>query len=204
MSSLTLITDASTDPVTLAEMVAEIPGYVQSTANDAIVSDKIAGATRWLQEYTSRQFIQATYLQAYDDWPDEIIPHIQPLVSVTSVKYYDTDATQQTVSSTMYWTDIYNIPPRIVFKPSTFDYPTVETGRPSAIEVRYSAGYTNAAAVPEIVKQAIKLLARYWWEKREAADVANSQAPTAQTPTYGEIPFGVFSIANMINASGYT
>ncbi len=204
MSSRTLITDASTDPVTLAELTAEIVGYVQSTANDAVVTTKIAEATRWLQEYTSRQFIQATHLQAYDDWPDEIIPHIQPLVSVTSIKYYDEDAVQQTVSSTLYWTDIYNIPPRIKFKPDTFTYPTLESDRPSAIEVRYVAGYTNAAAVPYVAKQAIKLLAKYWWEKREAADVPNSQAPAAQTPTYGEIPFGVFSIANAINASGYT
>ena len=203
MSSRTLITDASTDPVTLAEMVAEIPGYVQSTANDTIVTNNIAAATRWLQEYTSRQFIQATHLQAFNEWRYEYIVHIQPLSSVTSVKYYDLDGVQQTVSSTQYYVDVYNIPPRIVFK-RNYPWPIPELWRPNPIEIRYVSGYANAAAVPTIVKQCIKLLARYWWEKREAADVPNSQAPNAQTPTYGEIPFGVFSIANMINAGGYT
>lgn len=199
----TLVTAAASLPVSVAALAAEIVGYQPNTRDDATIALKLAEATDWVQEATARQFIQATYLQTWCDWQTVFIPDISPLYSVASVKYYDVNGVQQTLSSSEYWVDTSTIPGKIVFKPS-FTYPAVEDGRPSAIEVRFVAGYTNADAVPAAAKQAIKLLAKYWYEKREAATIADSAELNSTSPTYGEIPFGVFSIVNMINASGYT
>lgn len=210
---LTLVTDAATLPWTLADFVAEVSGYVQSSANDANCTAVLNAATKWVQNQTCRQFIQATWTQTLNEWPGvdcdghyAIRISLAPLVSVSSVKYYNTDGTQTTVSSGDYWTITTSIPPKVAFNPDEFDWPNLEVGRPDAIEIRFVAGYTNAATVPYDLKRAIHLLARYWYELHMAAStIVASQNPVDSKPvTYGEIPFGVWSIVNMYKADGYT
>ena len=201
---LTLITAATSDPVTKAQVTALIEGYQSSTANDLVVTDCIADATAWVQEQTRLQLIQATWLQSLGAWPDELIEFdLRPLISITNLKYYDVNGSQQTVSSADYGTDTYAYRPTLWFK-SSFTWPELQLLRPSGIECRFVAGFADASSVPGSLKRAIRLLARYWWEKRQAATVPDSQQPTANTNTYGEIPFGVWSIVNNWNASGYT
>lgn len=202
---LTLVTAATSLPVVLADISPELFSYEQSTANDAIVTAKLHEATAYIQSQAQHQFIQATYLQTLDDWPDknEIKIALQPLSSVSSVKYYDANGTLQTVSTSDYWSDTNSRPPRIVFK-NSFTWPAVEADRPGAVEVRFVAGYASASVVPYIAKLAIKLLAAYWYDQREATVVASAAGPTATTPAHGEIPFGVRQIIADLNSSGYT
>ena len=223
---LSLVTDATSLPWTLSDFTAEIVGYVQSTANDAVCTAVLNAATKWVQNQTCRQFIQATWLQSCNRWPytystpflfpadalgsggiDYAIPvALQPLVSVSSVKYYDTNGTQQTVSTSHYWAITVSIPPKVAFDPTLFTWPNVQVGRPEPIEIRFVAGYASAAVVPYDLKRAIHLLARYWYELHLAASpIVASQDPAQSQPVnYGEIPFGVWSIVNMYKADGYT
>jgi uncharacterized phiE125 gp8 family phage protein len=202
---LTLVTDAASLAVTLADISPELDSYEQSTANDAIVTAKLYEAIDYIQSQTQRQFIQATWKQTLDNWParNRINIDLQPLSSVSSVKYYDADGTLQTVSTSDYWTDTNSKPPRIVFK-STFTWPTVELDRPGAIEITFVAGYASASVVPRMAKLAIKMLATYWYEQRHAVVTSSAAAPTATTPAVGEIPYGVTQIINMLRADGYT
>ena len=213
---LSLVTAAASLPVTLAELKAELLSYAQSTANDAIITQKLYEATDYVQNETQRQFIQATWKQTWDTWPDDpcgmkgngtgpLKIALQPLYSVSSVKYYDANGTQQTVSSSSYWVDVDSKPPRVKFKPTVFAWPPTEAWRPGAVEVTFIAGYANAAAVPYMAKLAIKELAAYWFEQREAAGVPEAAAPGGtSTAVGGEIPFGVTRILNMLKADGYT
>ncbi len=211
---LTLVTDASTLPWTLAEFVAEIVGYVQSSANDNVCTAVLNATTKWVQNQTCRQFIQATWKQTLNDWPEadsdgfySVKLDLSPLASITTVKYYNTSGTLTTVSSGDYWTITTSIPPRLTFNPSEFDWPTLQDGRPDPIEVTFVAGYGAAgSSVPHDLKRAIQLLARYWYEINMAASpVLASQSPMdAQPVKYGEVPFGVWSIVNMYKADGYT
>lgn len=202
---LTLVTDAASMAVTLADLTPDLDGYEQSTANDSRATDKLNAAIKYFQNQTQRQLIQATWLQTLDNWPlcNEIKIDLQPLSSVTTIKYYNVDGTLTTVSSSDYWVDTNNKPPRIVFK-STFTWPTVEVGRPAGVEITFVAGYANAAAIPYDVKTAIKLLASYWYNQTTAVTIASAAAPTATTPAYGDIPYGVTQIINMYRADGYT
>src|SRR3990167_8665363 len=204
---LSLVTDASALPCTAAEAKAEIPGYVAGTNNDATILRCLNSATKWFQNQTCRQLMVATWLQTWADWPEAMKLGLRPISSVSSVKYYDTDATLQTVSASDYWVDTNanRDEPDIVFK-SSFTWPTVEDGRPSAVEVRFVAGYPSAAAVPDDIKGAIQMLTRYWYEINMAASpIVASQNPTDAEPMkYGEIPFGVKSIVNMYKADGYS
>ena len=200
---LRVTTAAASLPVTLAELQAEIIGYVASTAEDALLTDRLYQATEWVQNATARQLISATLVQTFDSFPcGPIKLDLQPIVSVSSVKYYAAD-TLTTLAATGYWTDIYSRPPRIVAKNG---WPSTDAGRPAAVEVTFVAGYGTAASdVPRNLKHAIKQLAAFWYWQRDAAATPNSVEPGDEAaPTYREIPFGVFSIVNHFNASGYT
>lgn len=203
---LSLTTAAASLPVVLADITPELLSYTQSTANDAVVTQKLTEAVNYVEGQTQRCFIQSTWLQTFDDWPPGPIKiDLQPLSSVSHVKYYDVDGTLQTVSSSLYWTDTNSKPPRIVFKPD-FTWPAVEVGRPSAVQVTFVAGYANAAAVPAMAKAAIKMLAAYWLERPEAASVDGtaSASGTASNRNGSEIPYGVMQMINMLRCDGYT
>lgn len=203
---LTLVTAATSAPVTVAEITKELYAWAESEDNVATLQAKIHEATEWFQAQTCRQFIQATYKQTFDCWFATRVLKIdlQPVYSVSSVKYYDADGTLQTISSTNYWADTSGYPPRIVFKPS-YALPNLEDGRPSSVEVNFVAGYANAAAVPYLAKQGIKMLASYWYTMREAATTPDNAEPSGYTGSqFKEIPFGVYSIANALSAGGYT
>lgn len=201
---LTVITPATADPVTVSEVTEEITDYQSDTTNDATMATLIGAATEWVQDQCWRQFMQATYLQTWDafDSRRRFKLDIGPLVSISSVKYYDTLGTLTTISSSDYWADTNSYRPLITFKP-TWSVPTLEDGRPSGIEVRFVAGYASADVVPKRAKQAIKLLAKYWWCKQEAGTVDDNAEPNGVGGKFGEIPFGVFSICHQLNASGY-
>lgn len=200
-----LVTAATSHPLDASEVAAEILDWQNDNANLMQLEERIAEATTYVQDETARQYIQATFIQTWDDWPDAMKLDRRPIVSITSVKYYDVDGTLQTVSSSDYWFDAYagRSKPDIVFKDS-FTSPTVESGRPSAVQVTFVAGYASAAVVPATAKLAIRQLAMYWWHQRQAVSVSDSVEPAATRPAYGEIPFGVRQAIQQLNATGYT
>lgn len=208
---LTLVTDAASLAVTLAEIAPEVESYEQSVDNDAVLTKKLYEAIDYFQNQTQRQLIQATYKQTLNSWP---FPNsdgyyaapvdVVPLYSVSSVKYYDTNGTLQTVSSSDYFAITTAPRPCVAFNASSFTFPSLQLYRPEAIEITFVAGYANAAAVPYMAKVAIKMLATYWYEQRPAVVTASAAAPTATTPALGEIPYGVTQIINMLRADGYT
>lgn len=210
---LALVTDASTLPWTLSNFTAEIVNYKQSSGNDDDCTAVLNAATKWVQNQTCRQLMLATWKQTCNDWPIEdcdgfysINLDLKPLSSVTSVKYYNTSATLTTVTSTDYWAITTATRPKVTFNPDEFDWPSLQNGRPDAIEITFVAGYADAATVPYDLKRAIHLLAMYWREIGMAASekVATQNPADGQPVTYGEIPFGVWSIVNTYKADGYT
>jgi hypothetical protein len=58
--------------------------------------------------------------------------------------------------------------------------------------------------VPNTAKLAIKQLAAFWFEQREAVVITESAEPTATYPAIGDIPFGVESLCQQLDAEGYT
>ena len=200
-----LVTAATSDPLDASEVASEILDWQANNANLAMLEQRISEATLYVQEETARQFMQATYVQTWDDWPDAMKLDIRPISSITSVKYYDADGTLTTVIASDYWFDRYasRSMPDIVFKPS-FSWPVVELWRPSAVQVTFVAGYASAAVVPATAKLAIRQLAMYWYNQRQAVAVSDSVEPAATRPAFGELPFGVRQAIAQLNASGYT
>lgn len=96
----------------------------------------------------------------------EIILPQPPLVSVESVKYIDTDGNQQTLASTDYKLDTATEPARLV--PAYGKTWPATRNEINAVEVSFTCGYGNAAAVPAAIKAWIKLRIGAMYENRES------------------------------------
>lgn len=189
-----LVTAAESNPVTTAE--AKTYCLITDSADDTIIAAFVSAATDYAQRRLSTQFIQATFKETWDCWPCDGILTLErhPIASVSSVKYYDTNGTQQTVSTSNYWTDLESRPPRI-FPVATYSWPDLQDGRPAPIEVRYVAGYAGASSVPASILTAIKALVKHWYDNR-APILLNGAVP--QT-----IPYSLEQLFYVNDRSGY-
>lgn len=167
---LTLITEPTVEPVTLAEAKTHL--RITGTDHDTLITALIVAARQYLEDVkTGRAFITQTWDLTMDSFPACILVPFPPLQSVTSLKYYDTDGTEQTWDASNYRVDIASEPGRITPAYGVV-WPSVrrQTG---TITVRFVAGYGLAAAVPENVKHLVKLLIGTWFEYPEGIGPAN-------------------------------
>lgn len=176
--SLTLVTAAATDPVTLAEAKAHM--RISSSDDDTPITGLISAATKYAQDFQHRQFVTATYDLFLDRFVPQILIPLPPTQSITTVKYTDGTGTQQTLASTGYQLDTNSEPARLR---KSFDasWPTTRQEM-EAVEIRFICGYGLSSAVPEDTKTAIKMLVAHWFENAEA---------TSTGPNLKEIPIGV-------------
>lgn len=110
----------------------------------------------------------------FDGWPDEAIElHWGPVASVssiTSVKYYDTDETLQTLSSS-----VYELGQRhgMAILRLAYDqsWPTLRGHTADDIVVTYTAGYGDSRSdVPAGIRRWIKARAAWMFENRDGGE----------------------------------
>jgi uncharacterized phiE125 gp8 family phage protein len=112
--------------------------------------------------------ISAQWRYSLDAWPTNgiIEPPRPTLVSVQSIKYLDVDGVLQTLDAALYSVDTASEPGRIV--------PIWGEAWPSArldvnaVRIEFTAGYANAAAVPQPIKAWMFLAIATWYAQREA------------------------------------
>lgn len=207
--SMKIVTPAAVDPVSKAEAKTHL--RVDFDTDDDYIESLITAATAWIENRTGRQLVSTTLRQSWDTCPTipvnvtplqllgglwipgmEVGPLSlmrEPVQSVSWVKYYDADDTQQTVSSSTYWFDGDSTPPRVV--PKT-QWPAIHPSRPGAFQVQFVAGYGDAGDAPEPLKLAVKWLVAHWYETREAV-LSNQYAR--------EVPMAVESVCNQFQTS---
>ena len=173
---LVLDTAPSAYPVTLEEAKIHLR-LADLAEEDSIVSYLITAATEQAEAFTQRRFITQTWKLLFDsfpskltpteDWPGAIRLPYPPLQSITHVKYYDTNSTQQTLTAgTNYVVDTGTQPGRIVPAPQLI-WPSVQTEKLNAVEIKFVCGYGAAAAVPASIKAAILLILAHYYEYRQ-------------------------------------
>lgn len=172
--SLVVTSAPAAEPVTVAEAKAHC--RVDHDDEDDLFSRWITAARQWCEAWTARRFVTQTLRMRLDGFPPDGVIRLKtgPVQSVSSVTYYDSAGTSQTLSSTYYVADTDADPARIWLAsgstwPVTYD-------RPGAVSVTYVAGYGAAAAVPAQVKQAILLIVEGWNDERGP----DATVPTAQ------------------------
>jgi len=109
----------------------------------------MSAATRQWEDDTQTQTVTNTVTENLMAWPgSEFRTYWRPLVSVTSISYFDEDGNQQTLDPSQYSVDAPN---RKIYPAYGVTWPTTQE-RWDAIEIIYEAGSTQ---VPDIARQAI-------------------------------------------------
>jgi uncharacterized phiE125 gp8 family phage protein len=145
---------------------------------------RIQAARLWAEEYTGRAFLTQTWSLTVDRVYDGNVPLIlprSPLIDVTSVKVYDTEDAETTVSTSNYRVDTTTEPGRLLLTTSAGSWGS--SYRPyGALQVIYRAGYgATEDLVPAPIRQAVLLLATEFNERLEAASEFDVR----------EVPFGI-------------
>ena len=163
--SLRVDTAAAAPVYTTAQMKAFLK--VDVTDDDTLIDNLIEAATESCQIYTNQYFINTVVTQYSDNWKEFYTLYKSPVVSITHVKYYDSDDTQQTLASSNYILGHYSKPARIGVAVDG-ELPNLST-RINAVEVKYTVGYgTHSTDVPEGIRAAIALTCGNWYENRQS------------------------------------
>lgn len=163
---LRLIAAPAAEPISSSEAKAHL--RVSGSADDAYIGALITAARQQAEQVLNRALISQAWDLVLDRWPwggDIEIP-LGGVTSVTSVKCHD-GTTLQTVSASIYQVALAGVYARVVPLEGTA-WP-IPANRLEAIEVRFVAGYADAAAVPAAIKQWMLLQIGHMYEHREAA-----------------------------------
>jgi uncharacterized phiE125 gp8 family phage protein len=168
-------------PVTLEDAKSHL--RVDVVDDDGLILTQLQAATSWVEEYTGRQLVTATWQLTVDGFGSgPIILPRPPAITVTSITYTKPDETTATVPAADYILDNQDALDRhrIILADSA-SWPT-DTRDYSAVRVLYTAGYGNAAAVPEVFKTAVLLMVGEMYENRESIIVGTifAQLPTLE------------------------
>ncbi len=154
--SLVLTAPPVVEPVSLAEAKAHL--RVTHVDDDGTISTLIVSARRRVEVKTGLRLITQGWSQFMDFWPcgGVVDLDVNPVSAVSDIIVYgDLDA-PSTVDPAHYFLDAASNPPRVVFRQGRNPSPPGRRGK--GIEVRLTAGFGLAAAVPADLKQAVLLL----------------------------------------------
>jgi uncharacterized phiE125 gp8 family phage protein len=166
--NLTTVTAPALEPVTLQEAKDHL--RVDSTAADAEIEPLIVAARQYVERTRGIALISTVFDWFMDEWPEGslMVPR-PPLSSVTHVKYYDAAGALQTLATSVYQVDTGSKPGRIALAEGQ-TWPTLQSQKLSAVQVRFTAGWGAAATtVPRPIIQAMLLLIGHFYEHRGIA-----------------------------------
>lgn len=189
--SLTLVTAADIEPLTLEEAKAQF--RLEIDADDAIVRRYIQTARAWVEGQTKRCLAEQTWDYVIDyDWPfkygtSRITLPLNPVTSVTSITYIDGTSPNPVLASSQYSVAARTHGSFIV---PAYDvtWPAVRRV-PGAITVRFVCG--NNDDIPEELKQACALIVAEMYEQR---------TPSAAKAMH-EVPFGIEALISPYRSS---
>lgn len=192
--AIKIITGPTAEPITLAVAKLHLKIEADVTVEDTLISAMIVAARRAAEALTGRAMMTQTLELALDDFPradcragydrDAKNQALQiklprpPLVSITSFKYVDTAGVLQTLGLSGYQLDEHSQPARLL--PPVDDYWPQTSNQVNSVLIRYAAGYADADAVPQEIKNWMLLRIGMLYENREEFVVGSSIA---------EIPF---------------
>ncbi len=171
-----LLSRTSGLPVTLAQVKNQLFIPTATTTWDNQLTLLINSAVLYFEK--QRQvLIKSTWTGYYNTFPlHSLLIKKAPLISISSIKYYDSDNVQQTVNSSDYYTTVENYYSYIMFN-SDFSRP-VTYNRPQAVEVEFIVGLcTDDLDCPPDIQQGILMYLSFMWENK--GDSAN----TAKIPS---------------------
>ncbi len=166
--ALVVTTAPAEEPVTTAEAALWIR-YTDSLQTDVITA-LVTAARLDVESWTNRTMVSTGYDFSTTDLFDEIFIPTSTIIAVSAITYQDLDDATQALSSTLYKIDNQSVSNKI-YRSRLESYPDVLV-QPLAVVVSFTAGYADAAAVPENLKTVIKMRVAELFEHREANTTA--------------------------------
>lgn len=163
MAVYRLVTGPATEPLTYTEVKNFL--RLNDDSEQTFVTSLITVAREMVESRIWRPLISQTWAMQFDY--SELGLNVYninkaPLLSVVSVTYYDENNDLQILATNQYEVDIYGSPARFRF----INIPKVKE-RFNAVQLNFTCGYTNAAAVPLPIKQAMYLIIGHLYENRQ-------------------------------------
>jgi uncharacterized phiE125 gp8 family phage protein len=161
---LILTTPPAAEPVSLAEAKTHL--RVTHADDDAYIARLIVAARRAVEQATSLRLVTQGWSLFADRWPDcPALPlQLAPVTAIGDIITYGVDDTPGALDPAHYYLDHVSRPARAVLRDGRTP---PRGGRPvNAIEVRFTAGFGAASAVPEDLRQAILLAVAHWFDHR--------------------------------------
>jgi uncharacterized phiE125 gp8 family phage protein len=206
MSSLTLITPPTAEPVSLAEAKAQC--RVTAADEDGLLAGFLVAARSHCEDFTHRVFSTQSWLLTIDGgWPNvfnqcTVMRHTRivlpnpPAQSVASITYVDTNGATQTLDPGQYQFskgDMHGY----IDQAFGVSWPQVRN-QPDAIAVQFTAGYgLNPSRLPEPIRQAILMLTAHFFDNREpVVGIATRAVPS-------EMPFAVSALLSRYVTEGW-
>jgi len=168
--NIELITPPTEEPITLAEAKEHL--RVVHSDEDALIESLIIAARETVESKLERVLITQTWKHYFDRFPGEYAYELQAgIQSIASVTYRDLDNVEQTLAPT-----VYEISKDAVsqFRLAYGQQFPEALERDDSVAISVVAGYGDRYAVPEGIKQAIKLLVGHYYENREAVVVGTT------------------------------
>lgn len=154
------ITQPSTEPVTLADVKAQMSIATADTLVDAIITRRITEARQYAENFMGRTVMPCNWEVVLDAFPNEFELYYPPATDIVSITYIDGTGTTQTMDSADYYLDEDSEPNWVLPAYGTTWPDTLETA--NAVRCRYTAGYADAASVPGPIKEAIMIVVSHW------------------------------------------
>ena len=173
------LTTAPTDePVTVNDI--KLQARITDDASDELLDFYRIAAREEAERFMGRGILTQTWTLLLDGFANVIpLPMAAPLQSVTWVKYYDENGTQQTLATSVYDTDLVSRPGRVVLKAGQSWPGTQSERRNGIVEIKYVVGWTSADLVPERIKQGIRQYVTYLDLDRDGMEVRALDAKLA-------------------------
>jgi uncharacterized phiE125 gp8 family phage protein len=179
-------TPAASTPVTVAEVKSDL--RITHTDDDTYIEGLIAAAVEYVSApngVTGKALITQTWALSVRAAACDNRIHlpITPVVSVTSIAYYDAAGDAQALDVANFY--LYGTEDWSYLEPKSGNSWPGTQSRLDAITVTFVAGFGNAEAVPDNIKKALRLLVAHWYEHREAVVIGSIVT---------ELPLGVAAL----------
>ena len=165
------VTAPAEEPVSLSEAKLWIRQDEDAGGiEDSLISSLIKSARLVCERHTRSVFIERQMKLTRDRTPNGWLDiYLPPLISLDEINVYLLDNTKQLVASSVYYVDDSSdkLPARVVLNVGQVWPSSLRST--ANFEVTYTCGYGDASAVPEPIKNAIKIIVDRWYENREMA-----------------------------------
>lgn len=167
------------EPITLEEARLFLRAE-ENAAEDALINNLIKSARFGVESFTGRALITQTWKEVYPTWPKFFLVPKAPLISVSSIKYFDSTGILQTLAADQYRVVISTESPGEIFRGYEVTWPDVYNV-PDAITLEFIAGFgTEPADVPEAIRTAMQLSVSHFYDNRGGEELPGAVAAALQ------------------------